>query len=309
MDMNKRAGQMRLSAPMLTVAVMGLAFGVSLLVAACQPQGESELHQSGGYQVAGLNVRDYPLDEDFIVEMVARRPNAFEHSYTYMDFDGPDSVRIREVADMGGVRYELGDVAQPQLDESWERPVKSVRISVTKSVPAADKDSASGYFSHELDYEQGGFVGVLARGACVNVQPEHEVLTRQVDRTVSYFGLASNDASDLPQTKSFEVSSADGVTIKDLSLSDVRYEVEAFGPDGTPASYRALANYRGTEEYLTTPGYSVTYEYAGEVAMAGSQMVINARYDAVLPWGEALVGVVAFGPVSEVADAISVRCS
>lgn len=299
----------RPSTPVLIVVVAGVALGLLFMAVACQAQGGWAARMADSPKRDGLNVSDYPLDEAFIADMISKRPDSFEYPYTYMAAEGEESVQIHEVIEAGGVRYELREVAAAEKDESWQRPVKSVTVQVTKSVPAADVERALNYFPAEMSYEQSGFAGMLVRGAQLSSQAETEVLTRQVDRTVSFAGLPSNDASSLPQRQSFEVSSAEGPVVKDLDLSDVSYQVESWAPDGTPASYTALANYRGVEDYLTTPGYSVTYAYEGSVETVDTQMVIKATYDAVLPWGEALVGIMAFGPVTAVADAVSVSCA
>lgn len=299
----------RPSKPMLAIAAFGLAVGLLLVMASCQTQWSWASRTTAGHQKDGLSVSDYPLDEEFVSEMIARRPSSYDYSYTYMLTEGEDSVLVQDVVEMNGLRYELRQVAEPQVDESWERPVKTASILVTKSVPYEDVGNSSKYFPFEMSYSDGGFTGTLARGSLVGLQPEHEVLTRQVDRTINYAGLTSNDASDLPQSRVFDVSSAEGTTEKELALSDVRYEVESLGEDGTPVRYSAVANYRGVEEYLTTPGYAITYAYTGSVEFADTQMVIKATYDATIPWGEALIGIVAFGPVSEIAEALSKGCS
>lgn len=299
----------RPSAPLLVIAAAGLALGLLFVAVACQAQGGWAARFADPPRRDSLNVSDYPLDEAFIADMISKRPDSYEHSYTYMAADGEASVHIQDVMERGGVRYELREVAATEQDESWQRPAKSVIVRVTKSIPAADVQNALRYFPADMGYEQDGFAGMLTRGAQVSSQAETEVLTRQVDRVVSFSGLPNNDASSLPQTQSFEVSSADGTVVKALDLSDVSYQVESWAPDGTPASYAAVANYRGVEDYLTTPGYAITYAYEGEVEATDTQMVIRATYDAVLPWGEALVGIVAFGPVTAVSDAVSVSCA
>lgn len=294
----------RLSTPLLIVAAAGLVLGLLFVAVACQAQGGWAMRSADSPRRDSLKVSDYPLDEAFIADMISRRPDSFEHPYVYMAADGEASVHVQDVMEKGGVRYELREVAATEVDDSWQRPVKPVTVRVTKSVPAADIQSTSKYFPEEMNYEQDGFAGTLVRGSQMSSQVETEVLTRQVDKVVSFTGLSDNDASSLPQTQSFEVSSAAGTVMKDLDLSDVSYRVESWAPDGTPASYAAIANYRGVEDYLTTPGYSITYAYAGEVEATDTQMVIRATYDAILPWGEALIGLVAFGSATAVSDAV-----
>lgn len=298
-----------IAAAATATAVTGVAICAFALVL-LQPQIALMKELGSAYgQGEALDVNDTALDQEFIAEMMAKRPDSFEYPYTYMESAGSDSLRIEQMLDMGGVRYQLVSQADAQADPSWTRPTKTAAATVTKSVPAADIDCAQQYFDSELSYSQDGYEGVLVRSAQVSATPEHEVLSRQVDRTCTFSGLETNDASVLPQVRTFEVSSASGSVSKDLELSDATFQVETYAPDGTPATYLAQANYRGVEEYLTTPGYTVTYAYEGVVSLSDTQMVINVRYDALLPWGEALVGVLAFGPVAGVADFLAEQCS
>lgn len=200
--------------------------------------------------------------------------------YRYMasvDFEAP--VQIEE----SGSVYELSFSTEPVADPTWERPTTEITHVDTISIPAADLERASSFFADELPYAQDGFEGTLVK-VDVATAPEHEVLTRQVDRTVSYSGLLDNDVNRIAKTRDFTVSAAYGTQTKALTLSDVTYEVESVDEWGLPTSYTAYANYRGEEEYLTTPGYTVTCTYGGTAELVDTQMLVTATYSWVLPW-------------------------
>ena len=136
----------RLSTPLLVVAAASLVLGLLFVAVACQAQGGWAARFADLPRRDGLNVSDYPLDEAFIADMISKRPDSYEHPYTYMAADGEASVHIQDVMERGGVRYELREVAAAEEDKFWQRPAKSVTVQVTKSVPAADVQNALRYF-------------------------------------------------------------------------------------------------------------------------------------------------------------------
>ncbi len=217
-----------------------------------------------------------------------------EKEYRYMASDGFETpVQIEE----SGSVYELVSSTEPVADPSWERPTTQISHVETISIPAADIGRASSFFADEMGYAQDGFEGTLVK-VDVATAPEHEVLTRQVDRTVSYSGLPDNDVNRIAKTREFTVSAAYGTQTKALTLSDVTYEVESFDQWGLPTSYTAYANYRGLEEYLTTPGYTVTCTYEGQAELVDTQMVVMATYSWTLPWWQGAVIVLLLAAVA-----------
>lgn len=218
--------------------------------------------------------------------------------YTYMQSEG---IEVPERVDEGAFSYALASVTEAVEDPAWERPTMEISHSETLSIPAADLARASGYFADELPYSQDGFEGTLVK-ASVSTAPEHEVLTRKVDRTVTYPGLPDNDANRIPKAREFEVSAADGTQVKSLSLSDVTYVVEAVDEYGLPTSYTAYANYRGEEEHLTTPGYTATCTYGGTASQVDTQMLVTATYRWTVPiWMHVAIGAVALAVVGAAA--------
>lgn len=218
--------------------------------------------------------------------------------YRYMASEGFDvPAEIEE----GGSRYELASAAEPIEDPEWERPKRTVTHTETVSIPAADLSRASGYFDDEVEFDEDGYRGTLAK-ADVSTTPEHEVLTRKVDRTVTYSGLPDNDVNRIPAKRDFTVSAADGTQVKTLALSDVTYVVESVDAYGLPSSYTCHANYRGEEEYLTTPGYTAVCTYEGEVELVDTQMLVTATYAWSIPsWVLPALGAIALAAVGGIA--------
>lgn len=217
--------------------------------------------------------------------------------YRYMASEG---FEVPEVIEEAGGTYELAFLTEAIADPAWERPTSEVSHSVTISIPAADLGRASSFFEEEIAYSEEGFEGTLSKVE-VTTTPEHEVLSRQVDRTVSYTGLPDNDVSRIAKTREFAVSAAYGTQVKALELSDVTYEVEAVDEWGLPTSYTAYANYRGLEEYLTTPGYTVTCVYEGTAELVDTQMLTTATYSWTLPWWASIVIIVLLASVAAAA--------
>lgn len=205
--------------------------------------------------------------------------------YTYMASAGEDSVEIPTSIEKDGKHYRLVSQSEPVNDEGWSRPTKSLSETRTQSLPAdqASSDSAAlKYFDSSLGYSDGdGYTGSLTVSSVVR-EPEYESLTRQVDRSKSFSGLPTNDANQLPRTQSFTVTSdasMNATTTKELELSDVTFTIDEVDEYGVPVSYTAQCNYRGTEDYLTIPGYTVTVTYSGVAELQDDQMVITATYE------------------------------
>lgn len=218
--------------------------------------------------------------------------------YTYMASEG---FEVPEIIEEGMFSYKLVGVTEAVADPAWERPTIEISKSETLSIPAADLKRASGYFADELPYSQDGYEGTFVKQG-VETSPEHEVLTRQVDRTVSYSGLPDNDVNRVPKTREFTVSAANGTQVKALALSDVTYKVESVDEWGLPTSYAATCNYRGEEEYLTTPGYTAVCTYGGTASLVDTQMIVTATYSWTVPyWMIALVAAVGLAAAAAVA--------
>lgn len=223
--------------------------------------------------------------------------------YTYMESQG---FEVPERIDVGAFSYALKGVTEAVADPSWERPTIEIAQTETISIPAADLSRASGYFADEIAYSQDGYEGTLVKQG-VSTTPEHEVLTRQVDRTVSYSGLPDNDVNRIAKTREFTVSAANGTQVKELTLSDVTYVVDSVDVYGLPTSYTAMCNYRGEEEYLTTPGYTAVCTYGGTAALVDTQMLVTATYSFAVPsWMIALIGAVTLGAAAAAARLVYV---
>lgn len=216
----------------------------------------------------------------------AEPASTVEKRHTFMVSEGFDESSIPDHLEIDGNWYSLSSVSDPAPDGEWARPTIEITHTESVSIPAADLSRASSYFEDELAYEQDGYEGTLVKSG-VETTPIHEVLTRQVDRTASYVGLPDNDVNRIPKTRSFTVSAASGTQVKELTLSDVTYVVDSVDEFGLPTSYTAHVNYRGEEEYLTTPGYEAVCTYEGEASLVDTQYFVSATYefDFIRTWG------------------------
>lgn len=218
----------------------------------------------------------------------AAEPETMTKTQAFMESDGKDSVTWPEVIRNESGTWKLVEVSEPETDPNWTRPSELKSITKSMIVDAARVQNADSLFDNEISYDEPGWTGTLTK-AGVDLSPEYEVCTRQVDKLVTLTGLATNDVTQIPKTKEFEVSTAESLNSTGpatLALSDVAWLVTKTNEQGIPLEYSASCNYRGVEEYLTIPAYTLTCTWTGEAQQADTQMISTAVYEleSSFPW-------------------------
>lgn len=227
----------------------------------------------------------------------AAEADTMTKTQTFMKSEGAASLKWPEVIRNEQGTWRLVEIGDPTEDPNWVRP--SELKSVTKSVivDATRIQSADSLFENTVDYDESGWVGTLTK-AGVDLMPAYETNTRQVDKLVTLPGLPTNDVAQIPQTKEFEVSTAESLNSTGratLALSDVAWLVTKTNERGIPLEYSASCNYRGVEEYLTIPAYTLTCTWTGEAQQADTQMISTAIYELEpsSPWPAVLIATMA----------------
>ncbi len=216
---------------------------------------------------------------------------------TFMESEGESSVKWPETMRNEEGAWRLVSISAPTVDTNWIRPSELKTVTKNLTVPANHAQAANDLFENTVDYNESGWTGTLTK-AGVSLLPEYEVCTRQVDRLITLEGFAANDVTQIPQTKEFEISTAESLNstgTASLTLSDVAWLVTKTDEQGIPVEYSASCNYRGTEEYLTIPSYTLTCTWTGEAQQADTQMISTATYELEepFPWAIVIVGIVA----------------
>lgn len=128
-------------------------------------------------------------------------------------------------------------------------------------------EDAKVWLAPVITVEEGGLRGEIPLKD-VLLQPLYRSWDGQIDRTVIYQELPTNDVSLLPETAPFIVGSDGfpGATCeKDLRRADVVYEVTGFDGCGIPRSYQATVVYRGAESTLSISSYLAKATYEGDL--------------------------------------------
>lgn len=224
----------------------------------------------------------------FGTDDAAERAKTVTQEQTFMESAGTGDVIWPETFEDDEGTWRLIEVSEPVQDPSWVRPSETRTVRRTARVAAEDMQNAESLFTTTLAYDEGGWEGMLEREG-ITSSPEYETLVRQVDRLITLEGLPTNDVAQLPPSMDFEISSAEtltSTTTAPLSLSDVSWTVTSTDDLGIPNEYSALCNFRGSEEYLTIPGYEVTCMWSGTVFQKDTQLMSQAVYElmSTIPW-------------------------
>ncbi|MCL2807131.1 MAG: hypothetical protein FWD27_03055 [Coriobacteriia bacterium] len=196
-----------------------------------------------------------PGDEEEVTENVTVEYHYYEGEENQLD--------IPQTITQFGREYRLLGVSEPILESTLpDTRTYSYRINGTLSL--ADLELIE------------GIEGIA-------LTPVEIAVERDVDKTEVIDGLPNNDVDYLPYSKEFEISSAssaNAVTLDELSRAGVTYKITGYDEYGLPSSYEATIVYRGVESFLETAYYlaDVTY-YRDEVVGETPQYVVVATYE------------------------------
>ena len=132
-------------------------------------------------------------------------------------------------------------------------------VTVDKSLTNSSKVGAAA-FASSIDYDQDGYVGVLARNdGSFSVWSNG---TKQVSKTVTeskkYSNLPNNDMGQIAK-------SYNGLTLANVDFYDQSGASVKGYSDGQVRSYSATAHYSGVKVSTVSTGYSAKVSYTGNV--------------------------------------------
>lgn len=133
--------------------------------------------------------------------------------------------------------------------------------SETRECAPADLEATKASFAGEILFDKDGIAGMIPL-ADISEKACYETVTYECNRTATWSGLPTNDASQIPATADFTDDQGRSVTLQMAGLS---WEVGGTDERGVPNSYTATAIYRGMVSYDELTHYQVTATYKGEL--------------------------------------------
>jgi hypothetical protein len=204
-------------------------------------------------------------------------------TYRYIAGDKIPDI-LEEFAQDGIVYRLLSPIGLPKVSSSF---VLSREYSTTERKDGIDftlvkDDRYQDTFATTIKISEDGYIGIMTRQG-FDLLPYYQPRKRQVERTVTYPDLSSNDVSSIPQVRTFTITSDvgdDTKTTEELGLAALEWTIDEVDSYGIPLTWTAIATYRGIEGYRTGEDYTVVAHYEGIATRPGSNMTIEAVYEA-----------------------------
>jgi hypothetical protein len=183
--------------------------------------------------------------------------------YRYAEGETPN---IPQTLTQGGIGYRLISQADPVAESTLPR-TRTYTYKIDGSISKQD-------------------LAEIEKIPNIVLTPVYVEVEKEVDKTEKIQNLDNNDVDDLPNSKEFQVHSADAknnVKKEDLSRAGVTFEVskwEGAPYDSLPEKYTATIVYRGIETYSEIGYYTAQMNYqTDEVVGNIPQYVVIAQYE------------------------------
>jgi hypothetical protein len=211
-----------------------------------------------------------------------QKPESITRDYSY-DI-GQDAPTIEQrITDEEGTVYSLREISDP-VPESTGIPerhfVMTAQRPITPELESQGMTAVRSWFDETLDLDTGDYAGIL-RLQSLSTEPVYRSVEEQIERTIVYPGLLSEDVLQLPEYENFTVSSdedRDATVTSELKRVAVAWAVTGFDEDGRPAVYEASVIFRGTQRRLVLDYHIATATYAGSVPAKPYRETIRATY-------------------------------
>lgn len=212
---------------------------------------------------------------------MAMAPAAFGATlYTTVDYEwdkGAKEPVPEETVTVDGNVYTLTDTdikttkekAQP-AEFTW---------SAWQECADADLEATKAALSADHQVNEDGYTGSIPCTS-LNVEEVYAVHEYTTTQTVTYSGLASNDAGQIPATADCVCESGNTVS---LALCGYEWSVDKTDERGIPLTYCCTASYRGVDTMSMFDHWKVTAEYAGTLesdeTVEHCTMTVTYAYD------------------------------
>jgi hypothetical protein len=136
-------------------------------------------------------------------------------------------------------------------------------------------------FPEALSLDTGDYAGAIHLQS-VTMEPVYRSVEQQVENTIVYSDLPSEDVVQLPEYEEFTVTSdedREATTTRTFKRVAVSWNITAFDDVGLPSLYEAEVIFRGTQRLLTVDYYLATAQYSGAVPARIQSATIPAFYE------------------------------
>jgi hypothetical protein len=202
--------------------------------------------------------------------------------YTY-DIGQGAPVIEQQITDEEGSVYTLREISDPVPENAGvpeKHFVMTAQRPITPELESQGMTAVRSWFDETLDLDTGDYAGIL-RLQSLSTEPVYRSVEEQIERTIIYPDLLSEDVLQLPEYESFTVSSdedTDATVTSELKRVAVAWAVTGFDEDGRPALYEASVIFRGTQRRLILDYHIATATYAGSVPAKPYRETVSATY-------------------------------
>jgi hypothetical protein len=212
-------------------------------------------------------------------------PDQITREYVYDAWQDAPDVEQR-ITDEEGTVYLLKEISSPVPAASGipERLFTVMaQCPITPELESQGRAAIQSMFASALSLDVGDYAGVL-HIQTLTTEPVYRSVEEQVERTVVYSELVSEDVLQLLEYENFTVASDEelGATVtQSLKRVAVSWATTGFDGDGRPSQYEATVVFRGVQRQLMIDYHVATATYSGRVPAKSYDATILATYESV----------------------------
>jgi hypothetical protein len=210
-------------------------------------------------------------------------PNQITREYTYDAWQDVPDIEQR-ITDEDGTVYLLREISSP-VPATGGIPEKQFTVMaqrpITPETESQGRAAIQSLFARALSLDVGDYAGIL-RIQTLTTEPVYRSVEEQVERTIVYPDLASEDVLQLPEYESFTVTSdedLEATVTQSLKRVAVSWTTTGFDGDGRPNQHEATVVFRGVQRQLMIDYHVATVTYSGTVPAKSYDATIVATYE------------------------------
>ncbi|MDR2106692.1 MAG: hypothetical protein LBP24_04730 [Coriobacteriales bacterium] len=213
----------------------------------------------------------------------ATTPEQIIREYRYDANQGAPVIEQR-ISDEEGTTYVLKEVSDP-AEALGAAPLRQFTATAQRPITLEQESQGEaavrGLFAEALSINTGDYAGLLYIQS-LTTEPVYRSVEEQIERTVVYPNLVSEDVLQLPEHEEFTITSDEGLdatVVQELRRVAVSWQTTGFDEDGRPALYEASVIFRGVQRQLVLDYHLVTAVYAGMVPVISRMESVFATYE------------------------------